>query len=107
MVAPNPTQEPKIGFTVRHFAGQAPGIGFGIPRSLLYQRKPFAHCHELAETLQVASVVSLMETIADRAFLYRVTIAPRAGLLLGASDGHPHWFETGKGMIAIDTLVHN
>jgi hypothetical protein len=28
-------------------------------------------------------------------------------LLLGASDGRPHWFETGKGMIAIDTLVHN
>ena len=30
-----------------------------------------------------------------------------SGLLLGASDDHPHWFETGKGMIAIDTLVHN
>jgi hypothetical protein len=30
-----------------------------------------------------------------------------SGLLLGASDGRPHWFETGKGMIAIDTLVHN
>jgi hypothetical protein len=28
-------------------------------------------------------------------------------LLLGASDGRPHWFETGKGMIAVDTLVHN
>ena len=27
-----------------------------------------------------------------------------SGLLLGASDGRPHWFETGKGMIAIDTL---
>ena len=25
-----------------------------------------------------------------------------SGLLLGASDGRPHWFETGKGMIAID-----
>ncbi|THD53603.1 MAG: hypothetical protein E8A46_10395, partial [Bradyrhizobium sp.] len=24
-----------------------------------------------------------------------------------ASDGRPHWFETGKDMIAIDTLVHN
>jgi hypothetical protein len=30
-----------------------------------------------------------------------------SGLLLGASDGRPHWFETGKGMIAIDSLVHN
>jgi hypothetical protein len=30
-----------------------------------------------------------------------------SGLLLGASDGRPHWFETGKGMIAIDTLVHD
>jgi hypothetical protein len=30
-----------------------------------------------------------------------------SGLLLGASDVRPHWFETGKGMIAIDTLVHN
>jgi len=30
-----------------------------------------------------------------------------SGLLLGASDDRPHWFETGKGMIAIDTLVHN
>jgi len=30
-----------------------------------------------------------------------------SGLLLGASVGRPHWFETGKGMIAIDTLVHN
>jgi hypothetical protein len=30
-----------------------------------------------------------------------------SGLLLGASDGRPNWFETGKGMIAIDTLVHN
>jgi hypothetical protein len=30
-----------------------------------------------------------------------------SGLLLGASDRRPHWFETGKGMIAIDTLVHN
>jgi hypothetical protein len=29
-----------------------------------------------------------------------------SGLLLGASDGRPHWLETGKGMIAIDTLVH-
>jgi hypothetical protein len=30
-----------------------------------------------------------------------------SGLLLGASDDRTHWFETGKGMIAIDTLVHN
>jgi hypothetical protein len=30
-----------------------------------------------------------------------------SGLLLGASDDRPHWFEAGKGMIAIDTLVHN
>jgi hypothetical protein len=30
-----------------------------------------------------------------------------SGLLLGAWDERPHWFETGKGMIAIDTLVHN
>jgi hypothetical protein len=30
-----------------------------------------------------------------------------SGLLLGESDGRPDWFETGKGMIAIDTLVHN
>jgi hypothetical protein len=30
-----------------------------------------------------------------------------SGLLLGAADGRPLWFETGKGMIAIDTLVHN
>jgi hypothetical protein len=30
-----------------------------------------------------------------------------SGLMLGASDGRPHWFETGKVMIAIDTLVHN
>jgi len=30
-----------------------------------------------------------------------------SGLLIGASDGRPHWFETGKSMIAIDTLVHN
>ncbi len=29
-----------------------------------------------------------------------------SGLLLG-SDDRPNWFETGKGMIAIDTLVHN
>jgi hypothetical protein len=28
-------------------------------------------------------------------------------LLLGASGDRPHWFETGQGMIAIDTLVHN
>jgi hypothetical protein len=30
-----------------------------------------------------------------------------SGLLLGASDGHPAWFEVGKDMIAVDTLVHN
>ena len=30
-----------------------------------------------------------------------------SGLLLGVKDHRPHWFETGKGMIAIDTLVHN
>jgi len=30
-----------------------------------------------------------------------------SGLLLGVSDDRPNWFETGKGMIAIDTLVHN
>jgi hypothetical protein len=30
-----------------------------------------------------------------------------SGLLLCASDGRQHWFETGKGMIAVDTLVHN
>jgi hypothetical protein len=30
-----------------------------------------------------------------------------SGLLLGASDGRPNWFETGKDMIAVDTLVHN
>lgn len=30
-----------------------------------------------------------------------------SGLLLGAADGRPYWFETGKDMIAIDTLVHN
>ena len=30
-----------------------------------------------------------------------------SGLLLGASEGHPTWFEVGKDMIAIDTLVHN
>jgi hypothetical protein len=30
-----------------------------------------------------------------------------SGLLLGASGDRPQWFETGKGMIAIDTLVHN
>jgi hypothetical protein len=29
-----------------------------------------------------------------------------SGLLLGLDD-RPNWFETGKGMIAIDTLVHN
>jgi hypothetical protein len=28
-------------------------------------------------------------------------------LLLASPDNRPHWFETGKGMIAIDTLVHN
>jgi hypothetical protein len=30
-----------------------------------------------------------------------------SGLLIGASDNRPDWFETGKRMIAIDTLVHN
>jgi hypothetical protein len=30
-----------------------------------------------------------------------------SGLLLGVSDGRPHWFEAGKSMIAIDRLVHN
>jgi hypothetical protein len=30
-----------------------------------------------------------------------------SGLLLAASVGRPRWFETGKAMIAIDTLVHN
>jgi hypothetical protein len=30
-----------------------------------------------------------------------------SALLLGASDGRPEWFETGKDMIAIDTLIHN
>jgi hypothetical protein len=30
-----------------------------------------------------------------------------SGLLLGAADGRPAWFDTGKAMIAIDTLVHN
>jgi hypothetical protein len=29
-----------------------------------------------------------------------------SGLLLGAADGRPAWFETGKSMIAIDSLVH-
>jgi hypothetical protein len=28
-------------------------------------------------------------------------------LLLAAPDTRQHWFETGKGMIAVDTLVHN
>jgi hypothetical protein len=36
-----------------------------------------------------------------------VFVRTLSGLLLGASDGRPHWFEAGKGMIAIDTLVHN
>jgi hypothetical protein len=30
-----------------------------------------------------------------------------SGLLLAASEGRPRWFEAGKAMIAIDTLVHN
>jgi hypothetical protein len=30
-----------------------------------------------------------------------------SGILLGASDGRPQWFEAGKDMIAVDTLVHN
>ena len=30
-----------------------------------------------------------------------------SGLLMGASKGRPHWFETGKAMIAVDTLIHN
>jgi hypothetical protein len=30
-----------------------------------------------------------------------------SSLLLGASDGHPNWFEAGKKMVAIDSLVHN
>lgn len=30
-----------------------------------------------------------------------------SGLLLGASQNRPLWFETGKTMIAIDSLVHN
>lgn len=30
-----------------------------------------------------------------------------SGLLLGAADGRQAWFEAGKNMIAIDTLVHN
>jgi hypothetical protein len=30
-----------------------------------------------------------------------------SGLLLAASEGRPHWFEAGKAMVAIDTLVHN
>lgn len=30
-----------------------------------------------------------------------------SGLLLGASQNRPSWFEAGKAMIAIDTLVHN
>jgi hypothetical protein len=30
-----------------------------------------------------------------------------AGLLIGARSQRPVWFETGKAMIAIDTLVHN
>jgi len=30
-----------------------------------------------------------------------------SGLLLGASEGRPRWFEAGAAMIAIDTLVHN
>jgi hypothetical protein len=30
-----------------------------------------------------------------------------SGLLLAASEGRPRWFETGKAMIAVDTLVHN
>jgi hypothetical protein len=30
-----------------------------------------------------------------------------SGLLIGARDQRPAWFETGKAMIAIDTLVHN
>jgi hypothetical protein len=28
-------------------------------------------------------------------------------LLIGSSQSHPHWFEIGKGMITIDTLVHH
>jgi hypothetical protein len=30
-----------------------------------------------------------------------------SALLIGARTVRPHWFETGKSMIAIDTLVHN
>ena len=30
-----------------------------------------------------------------------------SGLLMGASKGRPEWFETGKAMIAVDTLIHN
>ena len=30
-----------------------------------------------------------------------------ANLLLGAGRGKPHWVETGAGLLAIDTLVHN
>lgn len=30
-----------------------------------------------------------------------------SGLLLGASQNRPRWFEAGKAMIAIDSLVHN
>ena len=38
--------------TVRHFAGQSPGIGLVVALSLFDQRKPLARCHELAEALQ-------------------------------------------------------
>lgn len=30
-----------------------------------------------------------------------------SGLLLGARPVHPHWFDVGKNMIVVDTLVHN
>lgn len=30
-----------------------------------------------------------------------------SGLLIGARKARPHWFETGKDLIAVDTLVHN
>lgn len=30
-----------------------------------------------------------------------------SSLLIGARTTRPHWFETGKDLIAVDTLVHN
>jgi hypothetical protein len=79
-------------------------VGWIDDRLAIAQSASISPCVDLAADRQKRLIGPLRNIYGVSDKILTMTLS---GLLLGASEGRPHWFETGKGMIAIDTLVHN